>query len=206
MVKVKLRPSVLKNDAGHCKPLTVDRTNLKILTFWKFDKFEFFYILNTLTFWIFQTFWKFEEKNDASHCEPLSVGCFNLTILIVKIWAFWHCENFEKRCADVQTVVSWPSRELPALPRLSSKLIGLSAILGMKLALKCITFLIYYHISSDKLTIETPCKYQNKIAKMKNVKGAGTFHSASQSKEGSVGFGTSQHPIFMKLLPDHLWH
>ena len=37
-------------------------------------------------------------------------------------------------------------------------------------------------------------------------KGAGTFHSASQSKEGSVGFGTSQHPIFMKLLPDHLWH
>ena len=29
-------------------------------------------------------------------------------------------------------------------------------------------------------------------------KGAGTFHSASQSKEGSVGFGTSQHPIFMK--------
>ena len=38
------------------------------------------------------------------------------------------------------------------------------------------------------------------------LKGAGTFHSASQSKEGSVGFGTSQHPIFMKLLPDHLWH
>ena len=38
------------------------------------------------------------------------------------------------------------------------------------------------------------------------AKGAGTFHSASQSKEGSVGFGTSQHPIFMKLLPDHLWH
>ena len=37
-------------------------------------------------------------------------------------------------------------------------------------------------------------------------KGAGTFHSASQSKEGSVSFGTSQHPIFMKLLPDHLWH
>ena len=37
-------------------------------------------------------------------------------------------------------------------------------------------------------------------------KGAGTFHSASQSKEGSVGFGTSQHPIFMKLWPDHLWH
>ena len=37
-------------------------------------------------------------------------------------------------------------------------------------------------------------------------KGAGTFHSANQSKEGSVGFGTSQHPIFMKLLPDHLWH
>ena len=38
------------------------------------------------------------------------------------------------------------------------------------------------------------------------LKGAGTFHSASQIKEGSVGFGTSQHPIFMKLLPDHLWH
>ena len=38
------------------------------------------------------------------------------------------------------------------------------------------------------------------------LKGAGTFHSAGQSKEGSVGFGTSQHPIFMKLLPDHLWH
>ena len=37
-------------------------------------------------------------------------------------------------------------------------------------------------------------------------KGAGTFQSASQSKEGSVGFGTSQHPIVMKLLPDHLWH
>ena len=38
------------------------------------------------------------------------------------------------------------------------------------------------------------------------LKGAGAFHSAGQSKEGSVGFGTSQHPIFMKLLPDHLWH
>ena len=38
------------------------------------------------------------------------------------------------------------------------------------------------------------------------AKGAGAFHSAGQSKEGSVGFGTSQHPIFMKLLPDHLWH
>ena len=37
-------------------------------------------------------------------------------------------------------------------------------------------------------------------------KGAGAFHSAGQSKEGSVGFGTSRHPIFMKLLPDHLWH
>ena len=37
-------------------------------------------------------------------------------------------------------------------------------------------------------------------------KGAGTFHSAGQSKEGSVGFGTSQQPIIMKLLPDHLWH
>ena len=37
-------------------------------------------------------------------------------------------------------------------------------------------------------------------------KGAGTFHSPGQSKEGSVGFGTSQHPIFMNLLPDHLWH
>ena len=96
----------------------------------------------------------------------LSDGRLNLTILIVKIWTFWHCENFEKRCADVQTVVSWPSRELPALPRLSSKLIGLSAILGMKLALKCITFLIYYHLSSDKLTIETPCKY-HKMQKRK---------------------------------------
>ena len=40
----------------------------------------------------------------------------------------------------------------------------------------------------------------------KNSKGAGAFHSAGQSKEGSVGFGTFQHPIFMKLLPDHLWH
>ena len=38
------------------------------------------------------------------------------------------------------------------------------------------------------------------------AKGAGTFHSAGQSKEGYVGFGTSEHPIFMKLLPDHLWH
>ena len=37
-------------------------------------------------------------------------------------------------------------------------------------------------------------------------KGAGAFHSAGQSKEGLVGFGTSQHPIFMKLLPDNLWH
>ena len=37
-------------------------------------------------------------------------------------------------------------------------------------------------------------------------KGAGAFHSAGQSKEGLVGFGTSKHPIFMKLLPDHLWH
>ena len=37
-------------------------------------------------------------------------------------------------------------------------------------------------------------------------KGAGAFHSAGQSKEGYVGFGTSEHPIFMKLLPDHLWH
>ena len=37
-------------------------------------------------------------------------------------------------------------------------------------------------------------------------KGAGTFHSAGQSKEGSIGFCTSQHPIIMKLLPDHLWH
>ena len=41
---------------------------------------------------------------------------------------------------------------------------------------------------------------------IKTFKGAGAFHSAGQSKEGSVGFGTSQHPIFMKLLPDHLWH
>ena len=37
-------------------------------------------------------------------------------------------------------------------------------------------------------------------------KGAGFFHSAGQSKEGYVGFGTSEHPIFMKILPDHLWH
>ena len=27
------------------------------------------------------------------------------------------------------------------------------------------------------------------------TKGAGAFHSAGQSKEGYVGFGTSQHPI-----------
>ena len=47
---------------------------------------------------------------------------------------------------------------------------------------------------------------QKKLAAAQRRKGAGTFHSASQSKEGSVGFGTSQHPIFMKLLPDHLWH
>ena len=40
----------------------------------------------------------------------------------------------------------------------------------------------------------------------KNDKGAGAFHSAGQSKEGYVGFGTSEHPIFMKLLPGHLWH
>ena len=35
---------------------------------------------------------------------------------------------------------------------------------------------------------------------------SGAFHSAGQSKEGEVGFGTSEHPIFMKLLHDHLWH
>ena len=34
-------------------------------------------------------------------------------------------------------------------------------------------------------------------------KWASYFHSASQSKEGfKVGFGTTEHPIFMKLLPD----
>ena len=33
------------------------------------------------------------------------------------------------------------------------------------------------------------------------LKGAGAFHSAGQSKEGKVGFGTSEYPIFMKLLP-----
>ena len=38
------------------------------------------------------------------------------------------------------------------------------------------------------------------------LKGAGAFHSAGQSKEGQVGFGTSEHPIFMKLLPNNLWH
>ena len=31
------------------------------------------------------------------------------------------------------------------------------------------------------------------------MKGAGFFHSAGQSKEGYVGFGTSEHPIFMKF-------
>ena len=31
------------------------------------------------------------------------------------------------------------------------------------------------------------------------IKGASYFHSAGQSKEGYVGFGTSEHPIFMKL-------
>ena len=46
----------------------------------------------------------------------------------------------------------------------------------------------------------------SRMLQLKSPKGAGTFHSASQSKEGSVGFGTSQHPIFMKLLPDQLWH
>ena len=40
----------------------------------------------------------------------------------------------------------------------------------------------------------------------KRNKGAGAFHSAGQSKEGYVGFGTSQHPIFMKLLPNQLRH
>ena len=39
-----------------------------------------------------------------------------------------------------------------------------------------------------------------------SLKGAGSFHSAGQSKEGQVGFGTSQHPILMKLSQDHLWH
>ena len=37
-------------------------------------------------------------------------------------------------------------------------------------------------------------------------KGAGAFHSAGQSKEGLAGFGASEHPIFMNLLPDYLWH
>ena len=41
---------------------------------------------------------------------------------------------------------------------------------------------------------------------LKCFKGAGAFHSAGQIKKGLVGFGTSEHPIFMKLLPDHLWH
>ena len=35
----------------------------------------------------------------------------------------------------------------------------------------------------------------------KSFKGAGFFHSAGESKEGEVGFGTSEHPIFMKLCP-----
>ena len=39
------------------------------------------------------------------------------------------------------------------------------------------------------------------------LKGAGACHSASQSKEGYIGFGTSEHPIFMKPLPeDNLQH
>ena len=37
-------------------------------------------------------------------------------------------------------------------------------------------------------------------------KGADFYHSACQSKEELVGFGSSEHPIFMKLLPDHLPH
>ena len=42
------------------------------------------------------------------------------------------------------------------------------------------------------------------FAQLIKVKGAGIFHSASQRKEGSVGFGTSEHSISMKLLPDPL--
>ena len=38
------------------------------------------------------------------------------------------------------------------------------------------------------------------------IKWAGTFHSAGQSKGRQLGFGAFEHPIFMKLLPDHLWH
>ena len=34
------------------------------------------------------------------------------------------------------------------------------------------------------------------------AEGAGYFHSPGQSK----GFGTSEHPICMKLLPDYFWH
>ena len=53
-------------------------------------------------------------------------------------------------------------------------------------------------------------KYRRRLSDYQSpcfqLKGAGAFHSAGQSKEGLVGFGTSQHPIFMKLLPDHLWH
>ena len=42
------------------------------------------------------------------------------------------------------------------------------------------------------------------------AKGAVIFHLAGQSKGRvllvKLGFGTSEYPIFMKLLPDHLWH
>ena len=51
-----------------------------------------------------------------------------------------------------------------------------------------------------------PTQKKVQLQLQNKFKGAGTFHSAGQRKKGSVGFGTSQHPIIMKLLPDHLWH
>ena len=37
------------------------------------------------------------------------------------------------------------------------------------------------------------------------LEGAGYFHSAGKRKEvGILGFGISEHLIFMELLPDHL--
>ena len=79
--------------------------------------------------------------------------------------------------------------------------------------IKLLTFekdLVFIDMTTARVTSIVPA-CQAGWEKMKNLrgnlrKGAGTFHSAGQSKEELVGFGTFQHLIFMKLLPDHLWY
>ena len=78
------------------------------------------------------------------------------------------------------------------------------------------TCILACQIPSNGVSMKRPCKMfrteVNRTAQSKRqkyaffFKGAGYFHSAGQSDAGELGFGTSEHPIFMKLLPDHLWH